>query len=815
LILASLLFPNPMYTGLVPFQLERRRFEGSTKRKDCALESLENEVETLNDKIAGLTQDLTRRRRLSGEDTLQLVQTLEDSKMKLEEELRDVHNRLVELSSRAESLSATNEQLGHENATVKEKLTLAEVILRQNGEVHPSEALLEKTHALWNELGVDIGHRESVRQQIESCLEDTCERKLNEDCLLKEKTAANISEVELELRSMEASLEAANTESSETEDSGKMKLSTRLEWSTKMKLLTRLEWLKAEHAKLQPIFSSAVERRDRITQDAKNIMAAMTLSNEGLSDNLKALLHQNREDQPISKGKLSDRFLSKCEEDLSALRLKKARVLVQNTQAKNEAHRLVQEMNLSEEDVVNLSLHSIKQRRKDMPKWWDQASASGVARSIVQDNGVIAVSHTFSNHVSILHEALSSIANGRRQLSTVLREIVNRAQRTLLDTVEQELDVSEAYTSFHDALFRLPPLSKEFAEACITEIDALVSGVETMGQSEIEALTVVWEALNVSMGDRGKFWSAIDDSTKAMESSTESPFDEVLRTCALDKEQWVLAAVKNCRSSYKKLETRLFKLGTIHKEVEKLRSRQDSKSRIISLDSELRILSARLSEFEDTKCNKERLLTKKSGSSALLKEERFRKQMQGKYSSTLEQLAALLQKWKEEEGTTFESSLLSDEVRALLKNSYGNENWVEQRTEFMHLRMVQSAAKRKPERSARMTSPRKRPTRPNKVEEAGKKRDPFPTPGVGASSPFIPRQPNSLLKKRKTQEKPSGLPSKLPKLRKTNIISSSDTGSRSPPPRPRPQAKKRESTTLLPFGNVLSDAGEKENSPRR
>ena len=295
----------------------------------------------------------------------------------------------------------------------------------------------------------------------------------------------------------------------------------------------------------------------------------------------------------------------------------------------------------------------------------------------------------------------------------MLREIVTRAQKTLLDIVERELDASEAHASFHDALFRLPPLSKEFIEACITEMDALVSGVETMSQSEIEALTVVWEALNVSMRSRGQFWSKIDDSTKAMETTTESPFDEVLRTCADDKEQWVLTAVKNCRSSYKRLETRLYKLESIHGEVEKLRSRQDSKSRIISLDSELRILSARLSDFEDKKCNKQRLLTKKSGSSALLKEERYRKQMQGKYSSTLEQLSSLLKKWKETEGSTFESNLLSNEVRAMLQDANGGGgNWVEKRTEFMHLRMVQSAVKRKPEKQSRLTPPRKRLLKP-------------------------------------------------------------------------------------------------------
>lgn len=413
----------------------------------------------------------------------------------------------------------------------------------------------------------------------------------------------------------------------------------------------------------------------------------------------------------------------------------------------------------------------------------------------------------------MINEALLSVSKGRSQLSTVLREIVTRAQKTLLDIVEGELDASEAYASFHDALFRLPPLSQEFVEACITEMDALVSGVETMAQSEIEALTVVWEALNVSMKDRGLFWSKIDDFTKTMEAATASPFDEVLRTCAEDKEQWVLTAVRNCRSSYKRLEARLFKLERIHTEVERLRSKQDSKSRIISLDSELRILSARLSDFEDKKCNKERLLTKKFGSAALLKEERYRKQMQGKYSATLEQLAASLQEWKDREGSAFDNNLLSNEVRALLQSADGSGNWVEKRTEFMHLRMVQSAVKRKPEKLTRLTPPKKRPPKPTKESVVSRKRD----PAIPAPSPFFAKAKStsavdsaSTIKKRKTDENKvkTAQTSKLSKLQKvTSVLPSADSSAT----KQRPLPRKRESTTLLPFGNVLSDISENES----
>ena len=104
------------------------------------------------------------------------------------------------------------------------------------------------------------------------------------------------------------------------------------------------------------------------------------------------------------------------------------------------------------------------------------------------------------------------------------------------------------------------------------------------------------------------------------------------------------------------------------------------------LDSEVRILSAKLSDFEEKASSKQRLLTKKMNSTALLKEEKFRKQMQSKFAAKLEVLGRLLQDWERNEGTGFDASLLSDDVRILLSNSDKSGTWIEQRTAFMHLR---------------------------------------------------------------------------------------------------------------------------------
>ena len=57
---------------------------------------------------------------------------------------------------------------------------------------------------------------------------------------------------------------------------------------------------------------------------------------------------------------------------------------------------------------------------------------------------------------------------------------------------------------------------------------------------------------------------------------------------------------------YINLDQRLEKLRGIHQEVERLRSKQDAKSKILSLDSDIRIMNAKLVVFEEH-CNKQRL----------------------------------------------------------------------------------------------------------------------------------------------------------------------------------------------------------------
>lgn len=671
-------------------QLQRKNLARAIELKENVVKSYEMEVDLLNENVMAFKKELVYRHSVvnGALDPVDIIEKLQSKESAASTKLEESQQEVLLMKLFADDLAKEHEVVNSALAETKEKLAIAEVAISQCDGVNVPKDILLKLQTVWNELGVSTSVREDARVQIKNCLEDTCTRKLEEAEHHMADTEKEILKLRYDLVGMCASLAIdANQTTDSSEDT----------------LLKQLQCLQQRHSRLQPIFLSAVGRRDAIAAQVSDLAFALGVSRESLDSDLLALLSDmthgglgTNESGNYGPGKLSEDYLSRCDAAMSALRLRKSKILTDNSKLQSETLSLVSEMNLGDADVVALVVHSLKCRRSSMPSWWNHEMSEMVARFVTTVGGVVRSSKHFSQHLAAFHDSLFRLAQARRQLSTKLRDIVERAQITLLKTVDGQFEANEAYSNFHEALFRLPTLSQERIHACMVEIDALTSGVDAMCQSEIEALTVVWEALNISMATRGKFWGAIDQAVREMESQPHGPFDEVVRLSAVDGEEWVLAAVRDGTKNYRELETRLFKLEKIHEEVEQLRAQQDAKSRIISLDSEVRILSAKLNEFEDKKCNKQRLTTKKSTSSTLLKEERFRKQMQAKFTSELDQLVSLLKAWKANENSAFDQNLLSEDVRMLLKNS--------DRNEFMHLRTVEYKSTAKHEAGSYQTS---------------------------------------------------------------------------------------------------------------
>ncbi|KAI2493789.1 hypothetical protein MHU86_20752 [Fragilaria crotonensis] len=473
-----------------------------------------------------------------------------------------------------------------------------------------------------------------------SCLDDTCQRQVRDARKLKHDTEMEINSLREKLRMMSQarkvhcfgrSYRPVNSYARTRPAQGQVDLVT-------------------------PEYESMLDRKHRIMKSVRSLTHAMNISLEDLSPDLRMLLSDgDSEGQVPRTGKdmrasmrkgvegilqaleegypvddrivsaetiaaprsLQSEFLDRCEQDLTSLRMQKSRKAVANSDKRKEVHSLVMEMHVTEGDINSListsTVHPI-------PSWWEKDVAAHVVDVIVKEDDMVDVSPMFTQHLDHICAVLTLVSEQRKKLSTALKDAIDRAQRTLLSTVGEEVDASEAYASFHEALFNLPTLSKEHIQTCIEEINALTAGVEVMTQSEIEALTVVWEALHITTKEKGNFWGDIEDFSKVAGSKEKSMFESIQSS----SEEWVSEAVKEASTAYQLLSTRLHKLEQIHLEVEKLRSKQDAKSLIISLDSEIRILTSSLAEFEDKKCHKQRLLTKKARSSTLLREERFR-----------------------------------------------------------------------------------------------------------------------------------------------------------------------------------------------
>lgn len=814
------------------------------KRKDAAIHSLESEVGAMNDMIQSLSEDLGFRKKLAedGSDPAAKVKELNSTVVSLRSELDEKQDQLdvkaTELKAAEQKASSVSLQL----AEAREKLTVSEAISKQGDVVHVAESTLDVLQTIWKRVGVPSGEREVVRLAIMSALEDTCQAKLEEAREFKSKVEAEIQRLQQEIHSMSCAL--GRQIEPDAGFGGKS-------------LLERLESLKTSANLVRPEFDAAQERKTKLVAGVESVLASTGASPSSLSTNLSKLFATKNSDtehdvvngsskrgsskdkraaimrevtglinaldgandaspQVEKEGMLESQFLDSCEKELRALRLHKTESLTANSKFAEEAHLLFKEMHLKPDAIFTI----MTETGVELPSSWETEVANDVIRAITSAGQTVQATESFGFHLSFILDRMKSWADERRKLSSALKEVVNRTQRSLLTTVDEEADASEAYASFHSALFKLPPLSEEHVEACIEELYALVSGVDAMIQSEIEALTVVWEALSVSTVRRGKFWADLKEATKALQSK-ENPFVNPQSKVA---EKWLSRAFKDAREVVGVLEARLLKLERVHDEVESLRSKQDTKSRIMSLDSEIRILSANLEQFEDKQCDKQRLLTKKTGSSNLLREERFRKQMQTKFTSKLSQLTNALKTWKQFEGHEFEGDIVSKEVRMLLDNPGRMDKMVANRTEFMHLRTVQ---RKKLKRSALNLSPEDQS--PCKRQRSGEKaakttRQRSDGSGTSASSngrsrtrlaPTSAKKRNtpshgkSPMKKTKSKRlRPAGdqLRSPLSTVQPKGQQPTKKKVSSVSKPRTRSQTKRE---TLLPFEHLLSE--NKEN----
>ena len=718
-------------------------------RKDSALLSCESEINSLNKKIKSLSKDFDHRKsvlRKSGEFEMNSLN------QKLSQALTE-----RDAAKKSEEISRKKVQtIEVELAEAEEKVNLVQVAAGVNRPSQEAQKLLQNLQAMWGTIGLSIPERESAQDQISKCLEIMCHQKLEEAMKIKETTETKLNHLRKHALMISDALgNEISTAAIKSFD------------ATEMTLTEHVEALENVLQEIEPSYSIACDRREKIVSDINLIMQSIGPTVGKLSDNLKMLLavkpsnlkrkrltdnrkignlKESREKRAkifknvenmvkalepmeasstntdlikrttefesswdpiadedetdesenstfsIPANSLSSSFLDKCENDVKGLRLIKSQIIVTNSQIRDTVKDLTTKIHLSPLEVLSITIRFVKKGTKDFPDWWDAKVAEHVCNTVTNQSIHVEASESFGKHLHAINDALHHISDERLVLSEILMNLVGNAHKTLLNTVEGATDTAKATEIFNEALVRLPPLSKDYIQACIDEINALAKVSEGMVQSELETLMMVWESSDVTQSQRGEFWSEVEEATKRIETNAQSPFDAILQNTKTDFEEWLLSTVQSAIKAYKQLNVRLFKLNKIHVVVEKLRAKQDAKTKINSLDAEIRMISTQMTEFEEKASNKGRLLTKKMNSSNFLKEERFRKQMQAKFASKLESLGLLLQEWKRTEGSNFNSKTLSQDVRALLKNSDSANlvSWVEERTAMMHLKTVTS-----------------------------------------------------------------------------------------------------------------------------
>jgi len=762
-------------------ELNLKKMEEASKRKDLTIQSFKSEVDTLNKKLGAFSHDFIKHKSQLSKFNNKSNNDLSDNCLDLNNMVNTMKNDLKKekegyLGCRKDldEYKKKFHEIQHELAVCREKLYLIETSNKcKNSDL--KENVLSELQTIWLQLGFPLEKRELILSQIDSCLEETCNSLLRDAKTLQQKTEVKINELRIIIISMFKSL-GNEDKIFKIED---MKNQGFL-------MFQHLELLQDSYRKLQPTFRAATERRERIAREVQGIIKAVEPLELCLSNNLQLLLnrkgknlkrrrlHRNetlpklemmrekrakqfkevesmmkaledakedefdfnepditaqypgieKEDPAMLKdenGLLSDEVLNECERDLKELRQFKAKLLVQNNELALKTRTLIDQMNLSNQEIVSLVSKLAKNKNEETLHWWDSLTAEEVSNTLSISQSIMKVNGAFTKHLLFFNDSLETIAQPRRILSEKLRIEIEKIHRTLLRIVDSEGDTNEANESFQAAFLTLPPLSLDYVNACIGEMNKQIAPVENMTNSEIETLTILWEEMNVNSSERARFWTEVDEMITKLEAEKNKLFDDVLHeSSSKDAEDWMICTIKDASKAYHILDLRIQKLCKVHEMVKKLITKKDVKSNIISLDSELRVISAGLAEFEEKAGNKHRLLTKKLSSSSFLKEERFRKQSQIKFASKLELLCNLLQEWEKCEGQEFDVKILSEDVRNLVMDSDKMQTLVKERTKFMHLRTVNSSKKsRSPEvNDFTISDPKKKCLKNNQTRES-------------------------------------------------------------------------------------------------
>jgi len=571
-------------------------------RKDAAIEGLELEIERLRTKLSTVSQAQ------QSQSTFQSTNEQTVASTDYEDLLRS-----------HQSLTLKHDSLRTDYSVVLEQLSMFRASIHQNNKTIPKETLQE-LQRLWTTIGIDSGSREASRLHLDEPLKYVCQQKLKEAEGERVELQSSVDEASQQLYTFRNALRLCPVDVKDSAPS----------------LREQLKIIQDELCTCKAMHDMANFNRELYESQTKTVALDLGLTSNMLPPCLLKLVEKNT---PADLD-VSTTFLQNCEQTIGMFKLQRSRLKCEIIEIYEKACTLVTDLNISD-SLAETVFRAIYAKTGDMPRWWNPHDFITVQESIT--GGTVKTSNSFFLHLKQVEEALQKLKATRQALANYLEGAVEKSQKTLLSTVGGHPDALHAHTNFHDILTRLPKYSKERLEVCVAEMKALLVGVKTMTQSEVEILVVAWEALQVEGSVRGEFWDNIAQATKAIST------DRFDLKC-INSDTWMLTVAREAVDVHQELEKRILKLERIHKEVEFLSAKQEAKSTILSLDAEIRVLSACAGTLAQPKTKGTRQQAKQTKSML----------------TKVNQLAFLLKEWSKSQREEFETILLSEEVSKLL-----------------------------------------------------------------------------------------------------------------------------------------------------
>eukprot|EP00977_Amphora_coffeiformis_P027650 scaffold34629_cov154-Amphora_coffeaeformis.AAC.1 len=144
--------------------------------------NLEHEIDILNRRVSVFVSESATKQNLanSTEDPIVLAASLAKENTSLQSLVREKDEALATFKQKVSSLEETVVEASVKVKEANQKLAAVEAVSHRDEHTERALDVLSQVQSLWREIGSSTEDEDDVLRSIENCLEDSCERKLNE-----------------------------------------------------------------------------------------------------------------------------------------------------------------------------------------------------------------------------------------------------------------------------------------------------------------------------------------------------------------------------------------------------------------------------------------------------------------------------------------------------------------------------------------------------------------------------------------------------------------------------------------------------------